>query len=354
MNGEDLVRLLDLARWAPSGDNEQPWRFSVVDDGHLRIHGHDTRDRVLYDFEGRASHIAHGALLETLRVAASGLRLHMEWTVTADADARAPVYDVHFTAADRSPDPLLPYLEQRVVQRRPMRTTPLTPTQRAAIEAAAGNEVIVDYFAPPSARLRVAALLWHNARIRLTCPEAYPVHRDVIEWRARYSKERIPERAIGVDPLTARLMEWVMASWQRVRFFNRYLMGTVVPRLELDFVPGYCCAAHLLLRPRQPPQDFADWVRLGMHLQRVWLTVTQEGLYLQPELTPVIFRWYVRANRRFSTEPALFAQAQRLTERFERLAGCNADDPFFFFCRVGASSTPVSRSLRRDREQLMH
>ena len=30
-----LQRVLDLARWAPSGDNEQPWRFEVQDETHF-------------------------------------------------------------------------------------------------------------------------------------------------------------------------------------------------------------------------------------------------------------------------------------------------------------------------------
>jgi nitroreductase len=354
VNRDTLLQLIDLARWAPSGDNTQPWRFSIVGEQHLRVHGHDTRDEVLYDYEGRASHIAHGALLETLRVAASSFGLTSHWTVEADSEARSPVYDVHFSAQpDGLTDPLFPYIEKRVVQRRPMRTTALTPAQRAAIHASAGDGLEVQFFDSFSERLEVASLLWQNARIRLTCPEAFAVHRKVIEWRARFSEDRIPEQAVGVDPLTARLMEWVMQSWERVRFFNRYLLGTVAPRVQLDFLPAVFCAAHLLLRPARAPTGLEDWVRLGMSLQRLWLTVTKEGLHLQPELTPVIFRWYARDNRRFSSAPALFEDAQRLSHVFERLAQCGPDEPFFFFCRVGVSSTPWSRSLRMGRDRLL-
>ena len=354
MSRSILLQLLDLARWAPSGDNTQPWRFEIVGDEFLRVHGHDTRDSVLYDYDGRASHIAHGALLETLRVAATGFGLATNWTVRADPDWRSPVYEVHFSSAPGSPaDSLFPYIEKRVVQRRPMRTTRLTAAQRVAIEAAVGEEVSLQYFESLAERFEVASLLWQNARIRLTCPEAYAVHREVIEWRARFSQDRIPEQAVGVDPATARLMQWVMRSWDRVRFFNRYLLGTVVPRLELDFLPAVCCAGHLLLRPVPGSVDREGWVRMGMRLQRMWLTAAREGLYLQPELTPVIFRWYARAGHRFSADASLFEDALRLSDRFERLAGCGPEDTFVFFCRVGSSSEPFSRSLRRDRQQLM-
>ena len=44
-----IERILDLARWAPSGDNTQPWRFEPVDETRFLIHAHDTRDWCVYD-----------------------------------------------------------------------------------------------------------------------------------------------------------------------------------------------------------------------------------------------------------------------------------------------------------------
>ena len=91
---ETLLKILDLARWAPSGDNTQPWRFEIAGDDHLVVHGSDTRDWCLYDFNGHASHMAHGALLETLRIAATGEGLVASWTLRPGSPDTAPVFDV--------------------------------------------------------------------------------------------------------------------------------------------------------------------------------------------------------------------------------------------------------------------
>ena len=66
-----VLRILDLARWAPSGDNTQPWRFQIASDSHVVVHGFDTRDHCVYDLDGHPSQISIGALLETLSIAAS-------------------------------------------------------------------------------------------------------------------------------------------------------------------------------------------------------------------------------------------------------------------------------------------
>ena len=60
MSHDTLTRILMLARWAPSGDNTQPWRFEVVSDHLIRVHGFDTRDHVLYDYERQRSEYESG------------------------------------------------------------------------------------------------------------------------------------------------------------------------------------------------------------------------------------------------------------------------------------------------------
>jgi nitroreductase len=347
-------QILDLARWAPSGDNTQPWRFEIVADDHIAIHGHDTRDHVLYDFDGHPSHMAHGALLETLRIAATGFGLTAVWALRRGTPDTRPIYDVTLKPeAGRAPDLLIPFIKTRTVQRRPMRTTPLTVAHRDALRAATGPDYEVRLYESFAERRGIAGLLWDNAHIRLTCPEAYPVHREIIEWNARFSRDRIPEQAVGVDPLTAKLMRWVMQSWKRVDFFNRYLLGTVPPRIQLDFLPAILCAAHVLIRAKTPPVSLEDYVRAGVAMQRLWLTAAAVGLHLQPEMTPVIFRWYARAGRTFSSSPRMAGAASALATRFERLAGAGPDAAFVFFCRVGRCQPPSSRSVRRELRELM-
>lgn len=349
-----LLRILDRARWAPSGDNTQPWRFQIIADDYVIVHGHDTRDEILYDFDGHASHMAHGALLETLRIAAIAEGLAASWEIDSDDEQRKINYHVRLVSQSTSAvDPLASFIEQRCVQRRPMRLQSLTETQRSALLAAPGEDFEVRLFESFSERRKIAKLLWDNAYIRLTCPEAYPVHASVIEWNARFSKDRIPEEAVGVDPITAKVMRWVMGSWGRVEFFNRYLMGTIAPRIQLDYLPAICCSAHALIVSKRGLRTLDDWVRLGQGMQRFWLAATSQGLYLQPEMTPLIFGWYAGVARKFSNNPKVERCASGVTESLLSVFGCNEAAGLGFFCRVGLSRTPSSRSMRLGLDELL-
>ncbi|HUX65344.1 nitroreductase family protein [Sulfuricella sp.] len=346
--------ILEFARWAPSGDNTQPWRFEVIDDHHLVVHAFDTRDHCVYDLDGHPSQIAHGALLETLAIAASAHGLRAEFRRRPGSPDTHPGYLVDLIPDSAlTTDPLLPHIRQRSVQRRPMRTTPLTASQKQALQDAVGKFYTVRWFENGPQRWRLAKLMFDNAKLRLTLPEAYPVHRDIIEWNASFSEDKVPDQALGLDTMTLKLMRWVMASWQRVDFFNTYLAGHLTPRIEMDLLPGLFCAAHFAILASKAPETIEDYVAAGRAVQRFWLTATSLGLQLQPEMTPLIFGRYVREGRAFSRLPGGMETAANLGDRLSRLLQNYAVGQAVFLGRIGNGRSAASRSLRQSVGRLM-
>jgi sulfur-carrier protein adenylyltransferase/sulfurtransferase len=348
-----VAQILELARWAPSGDNTQPWWFEVIDDRRVVVHGSDTRDHCVYDLDGRPSQISLGALLETMSIAATAHGLSMKATRRMACPETTPTFDVEFTAdAACLADPLLASIPERRVQRRAMKTRPLTTIEKTALESAVGSDYEILWLESFSARFRAARLMFNNAKLRLTMPEAYPVHRDVIQWNAQFSEDRIPDQALGIDQATARLMRFVLGSWRRVEFFNTWLAGTLLPRLQLDLIPGLACAAHFVMKARRQPASVDDFVAAGRAVQRFWLTATQLGLFQQPEMTPLIFGSYVRKGVHFTSVAKLQAQARNLEAAARGLIGPEAERAVWMG-RVGAGPAPSARSTRRPLETLM-
>jgi hypothetical protein len=354
MYADSIRKILDLARWAPSGDNAQPWRFEIVSDDRLVVHGFDTRDHCVYDIDGRPSQMAIGALLENIAIAASPHGLNVDATRQPDSPEHALRFDVRFTpASNSSPDPLAEDILKRTVQRRPLSTRPLTNEEKSSLEAAVGARFRVTWFEGVANRRRVAALLWKSAQIRLTIPEAYEVHRSIIVWNAQFSEDRVPDRAIGLDPVGLKLMAWVMRSWGRVEFFNTYLGGTLLPRLQLDLVPGLLCAAHFALVPVGKPNSIDDFVTAGRAMQRFWLTATHLGLQLQPEMTPLIFAMYARQGARFTRVEAALERARGVERDFSALLGDEPSKRATFFGRLGHGKPATARSTRLPLDKLI-
>ena len=341
-----VENILDAARWAPSGDNMQTWRFDLDNDGHFLVHAYDTRDWCVYDLDGRASQIAFGALLETIAIVATEFKLKALASRRNDSPESKPVFDIHLTEDESmQPSALLPFIKTRCTQRRMMKTTPLSAEDKSALETALGANHAVKWIEGWRGRWAAAKLMFKNAKIRLTMPEAYRVHSVIIEKNARFSVDKIPDGAVGLDPIAMRLMHWAMESWSRVDFLNRYLAGTLLPRIELDLLPGLFCASHFVIFSRLADRGIDAQIESGRAVQRFWLTAAQRGLQFQPEMTPLIFATYIREGISFTKEKTIENETRTLARTFESLAGENVARAVFMG-RLGSGQAPQSRSLR--------
>lgn len=341
-----LMSILDAARWAPSGDNTQPWRFEVISDQKVIVHGHDTRDHCVYDLEGEASQISLGCLLQTMEIAASEFGWAMHLQRQAQHPPERPTFEVTFdAAAGVSPSPLIDSIRRRTVQRRPLSTRPLTLNEKAALEDALGTNYSVQWLEGRALRWAAAKLMFRNAKLRLTMHEAYQVHSSIIEWGATESQDRVPDRSLGVNGAALGVMKFAMQSWPRVQFLNRWMAGTLLPRIQMDLIPAWACAAHAVIKARQAPNSIDDFTAAGQAVQRFWLTATGLGLQQQPEMTPLIFARYARRGIAFTKDVALTASAKVLADTFAQLVDSDADR-CVWIGRVGEGQPATARSTR--------
>jgi nitroreductase len=358
-----VERILELARWAPSGDNTQPWRFEIIANDRVRVRAYDTRDWCVYDLEGRASQIAVGALLESMAIAASLERMVARIDRAPGTSDSQLLIDVHFAPAEGvGPDLLAGFLRSRVTHRRPFSSAPLQHAHRDGLEASVAQvyssagerkKYRIAWIAGKPSKRRMAGLLFRNAGIRLTIPEAYRVHERIIEWNADESIDRIPDRALGLNAFGLAAMKLAMKSWERVQFANRYLGGTLLPRLEMDVRPALGCAAHFVILAEAAPEALDDYLSAGRAVQRFWLTATSLGLQFQPEMTPLIFSRYVEDGVRFSEDDRALRTAADLRRDLGSLLRGHELRTAVFMGRVGYGAAPKARSIRLPLERLL-
>lgn len=350
---EPLRSILDLARWAPSGDNLQPWRFEILSADKIRLHIH--RENDVYDFGGAATRTTSGVMLETLRIAATRYARNMRWELDAE-DANSLKFEIEFaTEAGLAIDPLANWIEQRSVDRRAYRKCALTHVEKQALQASVGPTFQIRWFETLAEKWSVTRLNARATWLRLTIPETFVIHQRIIDWDNQHSPDRVPASAVGLDPMTRRLMKWVLADWGRVAFFNRYLAGPLMPVVEMDLIPGLNCAAHFAFICQQPTSRDETLIASGQALQRFWLTATSLGLAMHPAFATLAFAYYGERGVSFSTEPNAAKKASAITQDFGHLFGLRTEQAPFLG-RIGRPQTPPpsARSTRRELAVLMH
>jgi len=295
-----------------------------------------------------------GALLETARIAATGLRMRAETERLPTPTEEKLQFRLRLVEdGSVEPSSLIPCIETRCTNRRPFSRRPLTTREKASLEDSVGTRYRLLWL-EGDMRWEMAKLMFRSARIRLTIKEAYDVHASVIEWHARFSETKIPDQAVGLDPVGLALMRWAMRSWDRTHFLSMYLGGTLLPRIQLELLPGLGCAAHVAILPDRPPKGVDDWIDAGRAVQRLWLTAEKLGLQHQPEMTPLIFARYSSMQLPFSASSTALGQAEGVAQRLRALIDPRRDgQEAVWLGRIGQAQRPAARSIRRPSDSLV-
>ena len=345
-----IERILDLARWAPSGDNAQPWRFEIVDDDRVIIHFRSAVQSNPYEYrDGEPSLLSLGMLIETIRLAASEQGRGLDYTISSDGGQGLSVSVSLPPQAGMEPDPLSAFITTRSVHRRELRMRPLTPREKSMLEHALGPELELRWFEAARERWRIARLGARVTDVRLRAPELFAVHQRVIDWHNRHSPHGLPAETIGLDRLTLRVMRWSMQSWQRMRWLNR-LTGTSLAAAQLDLWPGVRSAGFVSIAPTNPDRSGSAeaTIRAGAAIQRFWLTATKLGLAIQPASALLMLAHYGDSDASFTSDPALLRKSRAVSRSFAEIFGEGADR-LLFVARIGQlpPRLPGARSVRR-------
>ena len=353
MNESPVIRILNLARWTPSGDNTQPWRFEIIDDYRIVVHIQYAQEMVVYDLYGQNTLLAIGALLQTMELAATSEGFQMHAQRRQHAQGKLHAIDISFSLDQAiQVDSLVFEIPRRAVQRRPLSMRPLTHSQKQSLQQAAGKHYTIHWMESLLQRLQMTKLILQTTRIRLRIPEAYPVHKSIIEWNAQYSLDRIPDAALGPGRINLKIMRSVLSSWGRVQFLNHYIGAAWSTSLQLDGWTALSCGAHMIILRNQKPQTEDDFIDSGKASERVWLAATKLNLWQQPEMALPTFARYASENVPFTTLIDQRQEAAKVRLKLGDIVGTDTDR-VVWVGRVGFGPAPVSRALRLPLEKLI-
>jgi sulfur-carrier protein adenylyltransferase/sulfurtransferase len=349
-----IERILDVARWAPSGDNCQPWRFRVADSRTVVLHLQDQSKHDIYDYRGgEPTLLSGGMLLESIRIAATQWKQEIRWRYEGrQGDTHRVVIDFVDNQA-LALDSLFSSLTLRSVDRRPYRMRALRDEEKQALAHALGERFSIEWKESPGERWRMSRLGAAATKIRLSTYEAFLVHQRVIDWTQRHSPTGIPAAATGLDGLTRLVMRWALRDWGRTRLVNRF-GGPFSAAAQLDYLPGLCSAAYFAIKNVSAPDRAESLLSAGEGLQRFWLTATKLGLAIQPALATLIFASLGEQSAPFTQDEAPKRAAKALSAAFRQTLGDNPG-AFVFLGRIGEPrpKMPGVRSTRRPLQELI-
>lgn len=351
-----ILTILDQARWCPSPDNIQPWRFKIIDDKSFEIHCKDASDWMVYDITGHVTWLTLGFLFETLNISASECGYTLHYQKAESPASHTTIFNVQLNNNNTTKNMLFAAIKTRSVQRKFMGSKKLTTEEKEALKACIPEHFSLHIYEKLSERFNIGKLLYGNSTTRYMMKEGYDVHSKVIDWEKgneQFSTTKIPPKSLGVDPITTALTKWALAKWSRFHIVEKYLAGTVWAKLLMDFCTSIRCSGHFLLTSNKTPETIEEFIESGQVAMRLWLTCEQLELGFQPEYTPIMFAEMVRNNIPFSKDSRTMKNALTMDDKFKALIGEENVTNSAYFARFGRSKPATARSIRKPLTDLL-
>jgi sulfur-carrier protein adenylyltransferase/sulfurtransferase len=278
-----LEKIIDVARWAPSPDNSQPWQFEILSSCRMKMMV-DLENENPYQFDqSRPNLFSVGMMLEALRLSALDLGQQLSWVKMNQS------FDIQIRPTTSPADGLSAYIKMRSVDRSPYRRTPLTLSAKQKLSQACGPGYQLLWLETDNQRWRYAKISALSTVLRLRSKACHSVHQKVIDWQARFSMAGLPSSSLGVNYLSQILLRWGLTSWPKMQFLNRVLQADMLAGAEMDLLPGVMSAAYVVVAAQDDqPLSQDDVIIAGGRIYRLWLEATRQGLAFQPALGPFL------------------------------------------------------------------
>jgi hypothetical protein len=349
---EKIKSLLRLAITAPSGDNCQPWRFSV-NDSRIDLYNDPDVDTSYYNYLQRASHVSHGAVLENIAIAAPTLGLKPVFHLFPEADNQNYIAKIILEEVLPSESLLSPFIEHRTTNRKRYAGGLLSDSQIVDLAPAAKDLSKVSTFLTNS-RSEIDTLSDVLSLSDRLVFETRPLH-DFLFEHIRWSDEEATRYRDGLDIKTLELNAMdtlgfkLLKSWSFTRFACKFGAAKAISA-NARKLANSASAVGLILGQGSPDRD--SYLEGGRLMQRLWLQATRMGYGFHP-MTGLSFLMQrvveQQTDEMTKKHICLIQEARQTIATVSRVT-----DPFLIgLYRVGTAASPSARSLRKELSELV-
>lgn len=338
--------ILDTAVWAPSGDNSQPWSFTLHGNT-LRVHLDPKRDNPILNFKLSGTYIAHGALIENIVLAAPASGLVADVRVLPDHSDSLCTAEITFTESSALADPLAAHMRSRHTNRKSYKSRAVDAEALTAFSAAAQPVTGARLFLieNKSAIRAVAGASAIMEQVALETPELRKLFVSDILWTDE-------ENRSGKQGLYIKTMELPPPAQLLMRHLTNPIIAKIanaigfanIARLTNMRLYASAPAMGLVTVSEETP---AAYIAAGRVFERAWLAAAARGLAFHP-VTGILF--LARSVEQGSAEgllPKHFDRIRKANAEIKRQFGAGTNDIPAMLFRTGYAAPATARSFRR-------
>lgn len=350
-----LTKLIEAAKTAPSGGNNQPWHWHYQN-GLLHLFLEESAAQAYLDPQYISSYISLGAAIENLLLAAAELQLAVDYRLTPQLAPKHVAW-FSFTPNYKAPQEdldLAKYISVRHTNRK------ITPRQEISdqelqqltdlVQQTASAKI--NWLVDPEKIKAIGMIATQADLLRMFIPAA---HEDFIKREMRWNLDEVNATHDGIgihtldlsnnDQIGIRLLK----DRRMIGFLQEINGGSGFKRLTMtQFMAS--SAIGLITMPKGEINSF---ITGGIAAQRLWLGATGLGLQIHPVNVPLIFFYKNSVDDSLVVPEAYKAQLTQAENQFNQIFGVNNEEQSIFMFRLFKAPASPERTIRKSTASIL-
>lgn len=277
---ERIKTILEYGIMAPSGDNCQPWLFKV-DGLKVDLFNDPEKDTSLYNLKQRASLIAHGALLENIKISSPSVGLQAGISLLPTSTDPNHIATITFQDAETAHHPYFDAIPERHTNRESYQPVDISTEQLKTwqnLVAEKGQKLYATK--DPDSIKSLSGLLSLNDRLVFSVQDLHKFLFEQIRWNdieARQTGDGLDIKTLGLNAIDKQAFRF-LKNWSLVALFNKIGFSSIIQMKAKQLTNSASAIAVLAI----PGNSSLDYLQGGMLWQRMQLQLATEGLTSQP------------------------------------------------------------------------
>ncbi|MBO9699131.1 MAG: Rv1355c family protein [Sporocytophaga sp.] len=329
VSSDQIQELVSSAILAPSGGNNQPWKW-LFSDNKLYLYLNPPFQNSLLDFDYNASTISLGAATENLLLKAKEIGLNIETHLfpNPEDDKLAAIFNFirekneENQKTEHGFEYLSKYIDRRNTNRSLKNTGKISSKDiielTKVVESIPGASLQI--ISEEEKLIKLGMMMGVADRLRVTNPKGHAEFVSEIRWSKEESEDKmdgIPVSAIDFTP--TELIGYRLAKdWKVVENLIKWNKGKGFEKLSRKLTNA-SSAFGLITMPSTSKEDY---FKGGRALQRLWLHATSMNINIQPN-TALIFLFAQMFGQNKTLNKNLLSELNLIRPDFESLFNLN-------------------------------
>jgi len=349
LSSHTLDTLIKAAGKAPSGGNNQPWRWHYQN-GLLHLFLEEGIAQSYLDPQFISSYISLGSAIENLLLAAADQNLAVEYHLTPQF---APKHIAWFNFSEHyQPTEQEKQLASQIDLRHTNRKiTPKTDIKDSDLQylndlVSQTKDAKLSWITDPEQLKALGMIATHTDLLRMFIPTA---HEDFITREMRWNLDEVNETEDGIgihtldlsnnDQIGIRLLK----DKRMINFLQQINGGSGFKRLTMtQFMAS--SAVGLISMPKGAINSF---IAGGMAAEKLWLGATALNLQVHPVNVPLIFFYKNSVENSLPIPPETKVQLTHAEEQVKKLFAQTEEEQAIFMFRLFNATPSPERTIRK-------